>query len=89
MRYRAGDLVYPADLPQRVLCRVVAARNVTVDGAVGQVLKLEPLEGQPWHPAVSFIRRDPGVLPVRIGDLWRAGMPIRPAPQPRHGPRAA
>ena len=76
MRYEPGDLVYPVDLPRRVLCRVIARRSITTRGCVSQILRLEPIEGQSWHPAVTLVRRVDLVLPVRLGDLWRAGGPL-------------
>ena len=76
MTYKPGDLVVPADLPRRVLCRILET-STDVCGGTEQILKLEPLEGQRWHPAMSLVRRSNTVLPVRIGDLWRAAMPLR------------
>jgi hypothetical protein len=78
MRYQPGDLVYPADLPRRVLCRVVATKQIASRDGGGQALRLKPVSGQPWHPPGVFVRLNAGVLPVRLGDLWRAGLPPRP-----------
>jgi hypothetical protein len=81
MTYEPGDLVYPADLPRRVLCRVLRAECIHIGGSPHQMLRLEPLEGQHWHQGLSLIRRGDMVLPARLGDLWRAGRQFRPPPE--------
>ena len=78
MTYEPGDLVYPADLPRRVLCRVLEVEVFAAGSGISQLLRLEPLEGQRWHPGTSLVRRGEVVLPVKIGDLWRAGRPLHP-----------
>ena len=93
MRYEPGDLVYPADLPRRVLCRVMRVERTQIAGTPEQMLRLEPLEGQNWHAGVSLIRKGETVLPARLGDRWRAGrffqaaargpLAHRSAPRPR------
>ena len=62
--YRAGDYVYLPEVPGRVLCRVAAAEDVT--------LELEPLEG-PWPPGTRLIRLDRAVSPIDARMLWRTG----------------
>jgi len=62
--YRPGDYVYLPEVPGRVLCRVAAAENVT--------LELEPLEG-PWPAGTRLIRLDRAVSPADARTLWRAG----------------
>ena len=79
MTYESGDLVFPADLPRRLLCRVISTQGMTTADGPRQLLRLEPLEGQDWHPGISLIRRGDLVLPARLGDLWRAGMATRHA----------
>jgi hypothetical protein len=82
MTYEPGDLVYPADLPRRVLCRILETESIDIRGSTRQILRLEPLEGQTWHPGTSLVRRGEAVLPARLGDLWRAGAPLRPLADP-------
>ena len=80
MRYQAGDYVYPANLPRRVLCRVACAEPATTPTGAFQILTLEPLDG-PWRtwPEVDrIIRLDADVLPVSAHDLWRPGDATRP-----------
>jgi hypothetical protein len=75
MSYRAGDYVYTADLPRRVLCRVACAEHGITPTGTFQILTLEPLDG-PWRawPEVDrIIRLDADVLPVPAQDLWRLG----------------
>jgi hypothetical protein len=86
MTYEPGDLVSPADLPRRLLCRVISAQSIGTGGGTRQLLRLEPLEGQDWHPGVTLIRRGDLVLPARLGDLWRAGVASRRAAL-HHGSR--
>jgi hypothetical protein len=79
MTYQAGDYVYPADLPRRVLCRVACAEHGTTPMGTFQILTLEPLDG-PWRawPEVDrIIRLDADVLPVPAHDLWRLGNATR------------
>ncbi len=81
MKYHAGDYVYPADLPRRVLCRVACAEHGSTSTGGFQILTLEPLEG-PWHawPEVHrIIRLDADVLPAPAHDLWRLGNATRRA----------
>jgi hypothetical protein len=66
--YRAGDYVYPADLPRPVLCRVAAAEPAVTPTGTFQILTLQPLDG-PW-------RDQPGTQLVRLDDS------VRPAPRP-------
>jgi len=73
MRYETGDLVYPTDLPRRLLCRVVDLEDIRIRGSQHQILKLHPVEGQPWHLGTSLVRWDEGVRLARLGDLWRTG----------------
>ena len=75
MSYRAGDYVYPANLPRRVLCRVACAEHQTTPTGVFQILTLEPLEGpwQTWPEVDRIIRLDADVSPVPPQDLWRLG----------------
>jgi len=63
--YRAGDYVYPADLPRRVLCRVAAAESAVTAAGAFQILTLEPLEG-PWQSRLGerLVRFDEAVLPA-------------------------
>lgn len=76
MMYQAGDYVYPADLPRRLLCRVAAAESLSIRAGTFQILKLEPLEG-PWRPGTCLVRLDETVRPARPRQLWR-GAPPRP-----------
>jgi len=70
MTYRPGDLVFPADLPRRFVCRVIQAEPTDVSSAHWQILKLEPLEG-PWPSGTALIRLDSAVLPVGARGLWQ------------------
>jgi hypothetical protein len=58
--YRCGDHVYPLDLPQKYLCRVVGTEDWKVHGRDTQVLKLQPLEG-PWPKGTLLVRADKNV----------------------------
>ena len=73
VRYETGDLVYPTDLPRRLLCRIVDLEDIRIRGNQHQILKLHPVEGQPWHLGTSLVRWDEGVRLARLGDLWRNG----------------
>jgi hypothetical protein len=75
MSYRAGDYVYPSDLPRRVLCRVACAEPGTTPTGAFQILTLEPLEGpwRSWREVGRIIRLDADVLPVAPRGLWRLG----------------
>jgi hypothetical protein len=66
--YRAGDYVYPADLPRPVLCRVAAVELAMTPTGRFQILTLQPLDG-PW-------RDEPGTQLVRFDES------VRPAPRP-------
>ena len=73
MTFRAGDYVYPADLPRRLLCRVARAeRGETRTGAF-QILTLEPLEKpwSDWPEAPLIVRLDADVRAVGARDLRR------------------
>ena len=70
--YRAGDYVYPNDLPRRWLCRVTKAESAEACGREFQILTLEPLEG-PWRASPDtrvIIRFGEDVLTPRARDLW-------------------
>src|SRR5436309_11283297 len=73
--YRAGDYVYPADLPRRVLCRVATADCAVTPAGEFQILTLEPLEG-PWQSRLGgrLVRFDEAVLPAPTDDV-RASEP--------------
>jgi hypothetical protein len=70
--YRAGDYVYPADLPHRCLCRVARADIAWTTGGAFQILTLEPLEGPwcAWLHAPGVIRFGDEVVPAHARDLW-------------------
>jgi hypothetical protein len=76
MQYRAGDYVYPANLPRRVLCRVACAEPATTPTEAFQILTLEPLDG-PWRAVDRIVRLDADVLPASAHDLWRLGNATR------------
>ena len=81
--YRAGDHVYPADLPRRFLCRVMDTEAFRAPTGERQLLRLVPLEG-PWAPGTVLIRPDKSVRPA--GEPAARGLrrpPRRPAP-PEH-----
>jgi hypothetical protein len=63
--YRAGDHVYPADLPRRFLCRVSEVEAFRLPTGDRQLLRLVPLEG-PWPPGTILIRPDKAVRPAGI-----------------------
>ena len=67
--YRAGDYVYPADLPRRVLCRVATADSAVTAAGAFQILTLEPLE-VPWQSRLGdrLVRLDEAVRPAPSGD---------------------
>ena len=67
--YRAGDYVYPADLPRRVLCRVATADSAVTAAGAFQILTLEPLE-VPWQSRLGdrLVRFDEAVRPALSGD---------------------
>ena len=75
--YRAGDYVYPADLPRRVLCRVATADSAVTQAGAFQILTLEPLEG-PWQSRLGgrLVRLDEAVLPAPTDDV-HASEPAR------------
>ena len=75
--YRAGDYVYPADLPRRVLCRVATADRAVTPAGEFQILTLEPLEGPwQWRLGGRLVRFDEAVLPVPTDEV----RPAEPAP---------
>ena len=77
MEFQAGDYVYPADLPRRLLCRVMAVESGRTRTGAFQILTLEPLE-KPWSdwPRPNLIVRfDDGVRAVPARDLWRTTVP--------------
>jgi hypothetical protein len=63
MNYHRGDLVYPTDLPQRFLCRIVEAQDVRITTGRFQILQLEPVEG-PWAPGTVLVREGDTVCPA-------------------------
>jgi hypothetical protein len=63
MKYHAGDIVYPADLPRRFPCCVEQAEQLTVPGGSMQVLRLVPLGG-PWPSGTVLVRLCEAVVPV-------------------------
>ena len=67
--YRAGDYVYPADLPRRVLCRVATADSAVTAAGAFQILTLEPLEVH-WQSRLGdrLVRFDEAVRPALSGD---------------------
>src|SRR3989442_14666631 len=87
MTYEPGDLVYPADLPRRVLCRVLEVEVFAAGSGISQLLRLEPLEGQRWHPGTSLVRRGEAAPPLAKGDRWRARRPPPPPGPPTPAPR--
>ncbi|HJQ84184.1 MAG TPA: hypothetical protein VKA21_08915 [Candidatus Binatia bacterium] len=82
MTYRAGDYVYPTDLPRRFLCRVMQAETLAVGRESCQILKLEPLEG-PWPSGTNLIRLDPVVVRAGARELWAQSVPERTPAGPR------
>jgi len=91
MTYRAGDCVYPADLPRRFLCRVTEAQSFSMGTQRFQILNLEPLEG-PWRPGTTLVRDDSGVRPARAHlmrrDLAAPQTPASGISAPDHGEAA-
>jgi hypothetical protein len=73
MAFRPGDYVYPADLPRRLLCRVVAVESGRTRTGAFQILTLEPLEGpwSDWPHATPIMRFDEAVRAAPARDLWR------------------
>jgi len=74
MAFRTGDIVYPADLPRRLLCRVTCAESGRTRTGSFQILTLEPL-AKPWNEwgdAPLIVRFDDAVRAVDARDLWCA-----------------
>jgi len=74
MEFQAGDYVYPADLPRRLLCRVTCAESGRTRTGPFQILTLEPL-GKPWNEwddSPLIVRLDEHVRRVLAQDLWTA-----------------
>ncbi len=61
--YRAGDYVYPADLPRPVLCRVADAEPAVTPSGIFQILTLQPLDG-PWRDGTQLVRFAEAVRPA-------------------------
>jgi hypothetical protein len=79
MAFRTGDYVYPADLPQRLLCRVTCAESGSTRTGPFQILTLEPL-AKPWNEwlgASLIVRFDHDVLAADTRELWRAPVAAR------------
>ena len=79
MAFRTGDIVYPADLPRRLLCRVTCAESGRTRTGSFQILTLEPLAKpwNEWHEAPLIVRFDDDVLAADTRELWRASMAAR------------
>jgi hypothetical protein len=75
--YRAGDYVYPVNLPRRTLCRIAEAESGRSSASAFQILTLEPLEGpwRDWQDTRHLVRFDDEVRPAGARDLWRASAP--------------
>ena len=87
MMYRAGDHVWPADLPGRFLCRVVNAESFRIGSGISQILKLEPLEG-PWPPGTCLIRLEGAVIRARREARSAVRRPTLRSAPPGSGRRA-
>ena len=66
MEFQPGDYVYPADLPQRLLCRVTEAESGRTETGPFQILTLEPVDGpwSTWGESALLVRFDADVRPV-------------------------
>ena len=63
MKYHAGDIVYPADLPKRFPCCVEQAEQLMTPSGSMQVLRLVPLGG-PWPSGTVLVRLCEAVIPI-------------------------
>jgi len=68
MEFQPGDYVYPADLPQRLLCRVTHAETGRTRTGPFQILTLEPVGGPwgTWGESPLLVRFDEDVRPAAI-----------------------
>jgi hypothetical protein len=83
MNYRAGDYVFPTDLPRRFVCRVDQAESTLVPDGSTQVLRLVPLTG-PWPQGTVLIRLCEAVMPVPQRELAQMMPPVRSSGRGTH-----